>query len=268
MPRITLYNSEVDETYILDVSKEDAKRAKEDMQFATYLLNKYINSQTNSISDSSQDFISADTACQDVENICPNAVQIDDSQEKDNFRWPHEAILLLFKIYTDNEHQLANGKTTHKKFWELLSSQLNANGYDVTGIQCKSKMAGLKNTYKNVKDHNAKSGNCRRTWRYFDIMDEIFTKKPWAQPVLTLQSDNSTVTSNEEIEHIEMERNKKRSSDSLPDKTKLPYKRRRYDTLEKIIEENAAARQRMHEEAMSRQDKLLDILKKFLQQEK
>jgi len=24
-------------------------------------------------------------------------------------------------------------------------------------------MAGLKNTYKNIKDHNAKSGNSRRT---------------------------------------------------------------------------------------------------------
>lgn len=36
--------------------------------------------------------------------------------------------------------------------------------------------------------------------------------------------------------------------------------------LEKMIEENAATRQRMHEEAMSRQDKLLNILKQFLQQ--
>lgn len=86
----------------------------------------------------------------------------------DSFRWPHEAILLLCKAYTDNEHLFTNGKT-HKKFWEVVSSQLIEYGYNVTAIQCKSKMAGLKNTYKNVKDHNAKSGNSRRTWRYLDV---------------------------------------------------------------------------------------------------
>lgn len=78
----------------------------------------------------------------------------------DNFCWLHEAILLLFKVYADNEYHLTSGKT-HKKFWELVSSKLIEKGYDVTGLQCKSKMAGLKNTYKNVKDHNAKSGNNR-----------------------------------------------------------------------------------------------------------
>ncbi|EZA48213.1 hypothetical protein X777_14234 [Ooceraea biroi] len=30
-------------------------------------------------------------------------------------------------------------------------------------------MAGVKNTYKYIKDHNAKSGNSRRTWQYFDV---------------------------------------------------------------------------------------------------
>lgn len=95
----------------------------------------------------------------------------------DSFRWPHEAILLLLRIYTDNEHHLTSGKT-HKKFWGLVSSQLIANGYNVTDIQCKSKMSGLKNTYKNIKDHNAKSVNSRRTWRYFDVsrMNRFYKK--------------------------------------------------------------------------------------------
>lgn len=68
-----------------------------------------------------------------------------------------------------HEHHFTSDKTTHKKFWELLSSQLIANGYNVTGLQCKSKMSGLKNTYKNIKDHNAKGGNSRRTWKYFNV---------------------------------------------------------------------------------------------------
>jgi len=66
----------------------------------------------------------------------------------------------------------------HTKFWELVSSQLIANGYNVTSIQCKSEMAELKNAYKNVKDHNAKSGNNKRIWQYFDVITiNLFYKK-------------------------------------------------------------------------------------------
>ncbi|GAB1867710.1 hypothetical protein CAJAP_08789 [Camponotus japonicus] len=125
-------------------------------------------------------------------------------------------------------------------------------------------MAGLKNTYKNIKDHNAKSGNSRRTWKYFDIMNEMFTKKPWAEPLLTLESGSSGITSSdEEMKNIASGGQK---SNSPPCEKKLPTKRKRYNTLEKMIEQNAATRLRMHEEAMSRQDKLLTILEKFIQQ--
>ncbi|XP_077257514.1 uncharacterized protein LOC143894765 [Temnothorax americanus] len=130
-------------------------------------------------------------------------------------------------------------------------------------MQCKSKLAGLKNTYKNIKDHNTKSGSSRQAWRYLDIMDEMFTKKPWVKPLLTLDSGSSAIaSSDDEIKDIGCGT---RKSSSLPSENKPP-KRKKYNTLEKMIEHNAATRQKMHEEAMSRQDKLLDILQKFLQQ--
>lgn len=87
----------------------------------------------------------------------------------DSFRWPHEAVLLLLAVFKDYENQLTSGKMSVKKFWDKVASMLFKKGYNVTGVQCKSKMTGLKNTYKSVKDHNAKSGNNKRTWRYFDV---------------------------------------------------------------------------------------------------
>ncbi|XP_024868962.1 uncharacterized protein LOC112452791 [Temnothorax curvispinosus] len=200
--------------YTFDVTEADAERVNNDLLFATYLLKKYVDSQTSEalenpiqISEScpnpvAKNIISANvasTVC-DVDNVT-NTTQAsvqDDSQEKNSFRWPHEAILLLLTSYTDNEHHLKSGKTTHTKFWELVSSELIASGYNVTGMQCKSKMARLKNTYKNIKDHNAKSGSSRRAWRYLDIMDEMFTKKPWVEPLLTLDSGSSTIASSDE----------------------------------------------------------------------
>ncbi|XP_011687018.1 PREDICTED: uncharacterized protein LOC105449462 [Wasmannia auropunctata] len=226
MPQISLFDPQHEITYILNVSEEDAKRAKEDLQFATHLLNKHMQnshcqSDLNPAGSNAQNTSTTTSVAENVDVLNIIQREDNDSQKKDNFRWPHEAILLLLQIYSENEHQLTSGKTTHKKFWDLVASKLIEHSYDVTGIQCKSKMAGLKNTYKNVKDHNNKSGNNRRTWQYFDIMDEMFIKKPWVQPVLTLDSENSTTTSDEDIQNLQTNTAKR----SLSDENKLPSKR-------------------------------------------
>ncbi|TGZ45690.1 Uncharacterized protein DBV15_12267 [Temnothorax longispinosus] len=97
----------------------------------------------------------------------------------DGFRWPHEAVLLLLEVFKERETKLTSGKMSVKKFWDMVASVLREKDYNVTGSQCKSKMTGLKNTYKSVKDHNAKSGNNKRTWRYFDvnIMNKLYMKR-------------------------------------------------------------------------------------------
>ncbi|KAM0734560.1 hypothetical protein ACS0PU_011379 [Formica fusca] len=119
-------------------------------------------------------------------------------------------------------------------------------------------MAGLKNTYKNVKDHNAKSGNNTRTWRYFNVMDEIFNKKPWMAPISTLDSGNPIPISSVE------DNNNENIPPSM--RAKLPIKRKiKHTMLEQMLEENIIARKKMHEEAMARQDKLLDMLGKLLE---
>lgn len=64
---------------------------------------------------------------------------------------------------------MTSGKISVKKFWNIISNLLIEKGYDITGTQCKSKMTGLKNTYKSVKDHNSRSGNSTRSWRYFKV---------------------------------------------------------------------------------------------------
>jgi len=46
----------------------------------------------------------------------------------------------------------------------------NSNGkYSVTGLQCSVKMSGLKRTFKNIRDQNKKSGNCRNTWAFYSV---------------------------------------------------------------------------------------------------
>ncbi|EFN66511.1 hypothetical protein EAG_11005 [Camponotus floridanus] len=259
MPSIRVIDGDTGIVHTLEVSQEDAAKANQDPLFATQLMHNYeaiiVQSPDQAVveTESSGNGPLSHTTVQEFSQDFSH----DSSQEKDGFRWPHEAIILLLTVYKDQEHQIVSGTMTMKKFWAIIANQLIKKGYNVNASQCKSKMAGLKNTYKSVKDHKGKSKyNKYRTWRYYDIMDEIFKRRPWVTKVLT--SDSPTSSS----EYIDKKRG------LSPCKTELPSKHlKQYALLERIIavmEESTTERKRMHEEAMARQDKLLDILEKIL----
>ncbi|XP_011866656.1 PREDICTED: uncharacterized protein LOC105561358 [Vollenhovia emeryi] len=310
MPNLTLFDEISQKTYILQVSEEEYARANKDMLFATRLLQEKLNAnQTGKVNEPGNDNYKCSTSTSssdDKYNIHDKekAQESSDFEEKvtDSFRWAHEVILLLLTIYKEHEDKMTSGKVSVKKFWNMISSLLIEKGHHITGTQCKSKMAGLKNTYKNVKDHNAKSGNNTRTWRYFDVsmynvfystrifmllikllgvllMDEMFNKKPWMAPVSTLDTANPIPVFSEEHDENNV---------LSATKTELPIKRKnnintvmysmyhcllqnitiigkRRTVLEQMFEENITIRKKMHEEAMARQDKLLDILSKVLE---
>ncbi|KYN02969.1 hypothetical protein ALC62_06196 [Cyphomyrmex costatus] len=162
MPIIQLIDVNTGNIHALEVSKEDARKANKDLLFATQLLHNHQASLVQRLiypnNDTSDDI-------QETSGECTN----DLSEEKGIFHWPHEAILLLLALYGEHECQIKNGKMSMKKFWNIITLELNKKGYSVTDLQCKSKMAGMKNTYKSIKDHNAKSGNNTRRWQYFDV---------------------------------------------------------------------------------------------------
>ncbi|EFN86849.1 hypothetical protein EAI_01772 [Harpegnathos saltator] len=133
----------------------------------------------------------------------------------------------------------------------MVAAELNETGYNVNDSQCKSKMAGLRNTYKSIKDYNGKHNYSNRRWRYFNIMDEMYKKRPWTSPTLT---NNSVSEHNVDEE----------KTDVSPSKTELPSKRlKQIEKVIAVVEESSTERRRMHQEAMTRQDKLLDMLEKL-----
>lgn len=104
------------------------------------------------------------------------------------FKWGHEAILLLIEEYRNRADDFVSGRVSQKKVWEAISKILRNKGHDVTGPQCMSKFNGLKKTYKSTKDHNGKSGNARKSWPYFDLIDGIIGTKSFMKPVATVSS--------------------------------------------------------------------------------
>ncbi|XP_046404403.1 uncharacterized protein LOC124169747 [Ischnura elegans] len=139
--------------------------------------------------------------------------------------------------------------------WEKIASVMQARAINVSGAQCKSKVNGMKKTYKSIKDSNGRSGSGRRTWTYFDLMDGIFAEKPWVAPVMTLESDAMPEPS------------------GLPSPTQNSRKRSRDDGVAALLEslkENREERRvqheerrRQHEEVIARQDQYLALLKRL-----
>ncbi|XP_024868165.1 probable autophagy-related protein 17 [Temnothorax curvispinosus] len=181
----------------------------------------------------------------------------------DGFRWIDEAVRLLLAEYKQHEYLLNTGKVSVKKFWEIISQKLQEQSYNITGLQCKSKFNGLRKTYKNIKDHNNKSGNNRCTWSYFELMDEMFGHKPWVKSVLTLDTSDSILPSPGPSSS---------NSNSSPGPRSSPCQKVNEETaLEKlitIVQENKEERRKMHEDTLIRQDRLLGLLEKIANKDK
>lgn len=64
---------------------------------------------------------------------------------------------------------MSSGKISHKKAWNEIATTMNAKEYNVSGRQCMTRINTMKRTYKTIKDHNAKSGNNKRTWQYYEV---------------------------------------------------------------------------------------------------
>lgn len=62
-----------------------------------------------------------------------------------------------------------SGKSSKKKIWSEIAENMNGKAYAFTWRQCETKWNTLKKTYKSVRDHNKKSGNSHKEWKYFEV---------------------------------------------------------------------------------------------------
>ena len=61
-------------------------------------------------------------------------------------------------------------------------------GYDQSGVQCRDKIKKLKGEYKKIKDSNNETGRNRKTWTFYDPMNEILRNKPVTRPAVVIDS--------------------------------------------------------------------------------
>ncbi|XP_011173037.1 uncharacterized protein LOC105205380 [Solenopsis invicta] len=170
-------------SYTLYVSNQIYERAIKDLSFATTLLHQHKTIITKQASHC--------LSTNDTLNNSNASVQKENNLNLSNSRtqWTTEQIRLLLHLYEKHCTALDNSEISNRTFWRYLNEGLKNKGHNFTVEQCKTKINNMKKMYKDIKDHNAQSGNDRKTCEHYEIMDNLFSKKPWIKPLSVAGSD-------------------------------------------------------------------------------
>ncbi|CAG9769966.1 unnamed protein product [Ceutorhynchus assimilis] len=159
----------------------------------------------------------------------------------------------LVKKY-DDEFQSKVKRHVWQKIATIVSDQTKLN---VSAQQCDTKWKGLKDMYKNIKQHNENSGNDAKKWIFFNKMDEFMYKKPEIVPPVTCSSsrglkinNSATATTSTDVDCEENTTDCNDIENDTPKRTgNLGRKRARHEnTVDK-----------RHKDKMQRQDRFLDL---------
>ncbi|XP_036142121.1 uncharacterized protein LOC105840960, partial [Monomorium pharaonis] len=134
----------------------------------------------------------------------------------------------------------------------------------ITGIKCSTKFRAMKRTYKVILDHNKKSENNRKEWEYFEIMQELFSDKPWIKP-LSLAGSHLQLDE-EEKENISQEK----ISDTFSSRTK---RKKNFNMEEYVLQskekwkKKREIRSKEHEEKMLSFKRIENLMERLLEKE-
>ena len=159
------------------------------------------------------EFCQSSTTSEGLHNV---DVSFDSSEnEKLNYldKWEDQDCKLLMVCWSDHKH-LFGGKTRKKDIFEKIAKAFNEKSKRiVSGEQCMRKWNKMVTRQKEIQDHNNKSGNDRKTWKYYEELSQCLSEEASINPVCTMESSLEVQNDN----HLEDEELDGNTSD--PDST-------------------------------------------------
>ena len=106
--------------------------------------------------------------------------------------WSDLEVRALLAIWSDSRIQEElDGAVRNKSVYEKIAKKLQKQGHTRDWKQCRSKVKNLKTSYKEIKDHNNKTGNGRKQCKFYKELDCILGHRPASTPITLLDSGNS-----------------------------------------------------------------------------
>ncbi|XP_033974640.1 uncharacterized protein LOC117473226 [Trematomus bernacchii] len=137
---------------------------------------------------------------------------------KKSERWTDEEVSALLYIYADDTTQgMLLKPVPNSKIFDRCSKLLLEMGILHSAMACRLKIKKLRQDYKKTKDWNNKSGNDRRTTKWFDRLDALLGSRPsFKGPASSLDSgtmaSEAAPTANLEVDNDEGEENQQQHS--------------------------------------------------------
>lgn len=102
--------------------------------------------------------------------------------------WQDHDVRNLITSWADHKHMFG-GKQRKKEIFDKSATDLNAKSSTVvTGEQCMRKWGKLVSKYKEIEDHNSKTGNDQKTWKFHDEFSQCLSQDASMNPVCTMES--------------------------------------------------------------------------------
>uniref|UniRef100_A0A8W8NVX5 Myb-like domain-containing protein n=1 Tax=Magallana gigas TaxID=29159 RepID=A0A8W8NVX5_MAGGI len=126
-------------------------------------------------------------ACIEEENVQFEDDQASNSDLEDNqpVSWTRDATELLISLYEDYEQELEDPRKKKKDTWKKITAALNEAGYKYVQNKVEGKWRSLLASHKDLSLNKKKTGQKRKTFQYFEKIDNIISKRHDINPPFT-----------------------------------------------------------------------------------
>lgn len=197
-------------------------------------------------------------------------------------RWENDDVKLLISSWKTHE-KLIGGKSTKKEIFQKIAKSFNEKSIrKVSGDQCLRKWQKLSSKFKEIDDHNNKTGRDNKTWKFYDEMKDCLHGSFTVSPPFTLESsvcyENESSETNDSSgpqqcsDSDEDENEQQKPQKNIQRKRKAPRKSSAAEMLdflkdfsekrEKVEEEKVVLLKEMKEEKKAFFDRFFNMMEK------
>ncbi|CAG9820713.1 unnamed protein product [Phaedon cochleariae] len=113
--------------------------------------------------------------------------------------WCEAETLLLIDIVNKYKLKLTDPRIKKKTLFDTISCDMNIQSkgeFIITSAQPENEWKSLAKKFKDIKDHNNKTGNAPKAWKYHQMISEIIGDRPNVEPKAGCSSIQLSNTSN------------------------------------------------------------------------
>ena len=164
------------------------------------------------------------------------------------------------------------GNKSHDTLWQAILKELNGEGMKLTKQQIINKWKSLKKKFKEVNDHNSKTGADRVDWRHKEAFDRAYGNKASTRVSVSFDTGRQNeLKKDEDILKRKIDKGNADSDGTVENKAELLKKKKKpnlkSDLIEKLDAQNSKLMEQMdaqHKDKLERMDRMLDLFERSL----